>query len=678
MESRPESAPRRAAFLWTSLSSSLVAACLNLAASVLAHPRALAPFAGLGLPLAVGWSVLLVAAGVVFASLGGLGRVLGLAPGPLQAALYLAFVLASGLAPLVEVGLRGASSERAAVVLVCALGFVVCAGLFTYLFAQRRGARPESARAALAFLPLASAAVLVALWFVEYRAEGGIGRAGAVVAGALFLVGSGLAARRLAPGPVLAGLAGLVLAHGALDILRGSADSGAQTASSDQPPVILLTVDTLRADRVLGEGAARVPTPAIDALAADSVVFTQARSAAPWTKPSLATLLTGVAPLVHGMTNRRARLPEGLETLAERLRAAGYRTGGVGLNVHLERAFRFDQGFDDYAFPARLDYGIALGARVLARLAPARFPAVYPSTTAIAEVADDWIRAHARAPFFLWVHVLDPHWPYEPPAEWVEHPELEPRSWGEPALVTDVQAGNTKPGQAERERVSDLYAGEIRYVDHELARVLATLRELGLYDRALIVFASDHGEEFWEHGRYEHGHTLYDEVLRVPLLFKLPGADARAHVDAPVSTQALVPTVLDVLGLPYSPEHLSSRSLAPWWRAPARATVEPLFAAGTYYFGEKRGVVFDGWKLVHELDTGRNELYELARDPRELHSLASASPETTARGLELLQAWQERCAALRAELGIADDVPGTADEELLNAMQDLGYGGRDP
>ncbi len=679
MESRPESAPRPVAFLWTILSSSLVAACLNLAASALAHPRALAPFAGLGLPLAAGWLVLFVAAGLVFGLGAALGRVLGLAAGPLRAALFVGFVLASALAPLVEVGLRAASSERAAVVLVCAAGFVLCAGWCADLVVQRRAGRPGAARAALVFLPLASAAALVTLWFVEYRAEGALGRAGAVFAGALCVGASLLAARRLAPGPVLAGLAGLVLAHGTLDALREPQPSGgARTASSDRPPVVLLTVDTLRADRVLGAGAARVPTPAIDALAADSVVFTQARSAAPWTKPSLATLLTGVAPLVHGMTNRRARLPEGLETLAERLHAAGYRTGGVGLNVHLERAFRFDQGFDDYAFPARPDYGIALGARVLARLAPARFPEVYPSTTAIAEVADDWIRAHASAPFFLWVHVLDPHWPYEPPAQWLAHPERAPQRWGEPALVTDVQAGNTKPGQAERERVAELYAGEIRYVDAELAHVLATLRELGLYDRALIVFASDHGEEFWEHGRYEHGHTLYDEVLRVPLFFKLPGADARAQVDAPVSTQALVPTVLDVLGLAYQPERLSSRSLTPWWRAPASAQVEPLFAAGTYYFGEKRGVVFDGHKLVHELDTGRNELYALARDPHELHSLSGASPETTARGLALLEAWQERCATLRAELGIEEDVSVEADAELLDAMHGLGYGGRDP
>ena len=516
------------------LSSALAAACLNLGASVLAHPRALASFEQLGLPLATSALVLFTGALLLFALASAASRVR--AAGALRAALCVGFVLTAALAPLVEVGLREASAERVSVVLVCASGFAVCASLCAYAWVRRRGeladqAGARAAEAALVLLPLGALLVLGTLWFVEYAAARSGARAGALLAGAAGLAGGVWGARRVALGPALGLLSLLVLAHGAVDALREPAGASApRPPSSDRPPVVLITVDTLRADRVLGDSPARVPTPAIDALAADSVVFTQARSAAPWTKPALATLLTGLSPLVHGMTNRRARLPEGAETLAERLRAAGYRTGGVGLNVHLERAFRFDQGFDDYAFPARLDYGISLGSRVLGWLAPTRFPAVFPSTTAIAEVADAWIRAHAREPFFLWMHVLDPHWPYEPPAEWLEHPEREPRRWGEPDRVTDVQAGNTKPGAAERERVGELYAGEIRYVDHELARVLAALRELGLYERALIVLASDHGEEFWEHGRYEHGHTLYDEVLRVPLFFKLPGTGPSARL----------------------------------------------------------------------------------------------------------------------------------------------------
>jgi arylsulfatase A-like enzyme len=658
-----DSQPRRASFLAVWLSSALAAAALNLATGLLAHPRALHSPSRLGLPLAAGFAACALVAGLV----------LPLARGAWRAGLVTGLVLAAALAPMVEVGLRDASSERAAVVLACAAGFVLSASLLAQALAPRWS---EHGARVLTALPLVALTVLWSAWGFEY----GDGRVLALLGGALGLGACVLVSRRLAPGGVAGALLVIVLAHGALDgltLLRGepAAKSTGKSAASALPPVVLITVDTLRADRVLGAGAARVPTPAIDRLAADSVVFTHARSAAPWTKPSLATLLTGVSPLVHGMTNRRARLPVELETLAERLRAAGYRTAGIGLNAHLERAFRFDQGFDDYAFPARPDYGIALGARLLERLAPARFPELFPSSTAIADEAVGWLDANHDAPFFLWLHMLDPHWPYEPPAEWVEHPERPPRRWGEPEMVTDVQAGNTKPGAAERARVAELYAGEIRYVDHELERVLARLRELGLYERALIVLASDHGEEFWEHGRYEHGHTLYDEVLRVPLFLKLPGDDARGTLEAEVSTEALLPTVLDVLGLEHDPELLGSRSLTPFWRTPAEAVAGPLFATGTYYFGEKRGVVFDGQKLVLELDTCRSELYDLVADPAELRSLAAARPEALRAGLALLEEWQTRCAELRARLGIGGDDDAQVDDAVQRAMQGLGYAG---
>lgn len=617
-----ENPAQRGPLVRTALSSAWTAAALNLAVSLLGHPRALAELPALVLPLAAGFVACLGASFLLL----GLGTLvapyLRLERERLRGSLAGALVLAATLQPMVEVGLRDTTSERAAVLWSVSVGFVACAGFASYFLVRARPAR------LVRWAPLVAPLVLVALWGLEFRGE-----------------------------------------H------FGAPWSARRAATSDLAPVVLLTVDTLRADRVLGADAPRVPTPAIDALAADSIVFTRARSAAPWTKPSLATLLTGVSPLVHGMTNRRAQLPVELETLAERLRAAGYRTAGIGLNAHLERAFRFDQGFDDYAFPARHAHGVSLGAKWLEHLAPARYPEVFPSTTAIADVALDWLDANGDQPFFLWVHVLDPHWPYEPPDEWVEHPERAPRRWGDPEMVTNVQAGNTKPGAAERERVAELYAGEIRYVDHELARIVAKLRELGVYERALVAFASDHGEEFWEHGRYEHGHTLYDEVLRVPLFLKLPGETPVQEIASEVTTEALVPTMLDVLGLAHDPEAFTSHSLAPFWRAPGTAMAEPLFAAGTYYFGEKRAVVFDGKKLVVELDTKRCELYDLTRDPQELHSMAAAEPEAVRRGLALLAERDETCRALRERLGIREEAGAAPSEELLDLMGQIGYGG---
>ena len=636
-ESQPGSprSGRGAGWRAAALRAAFAGTCLNLAASALDHPRAFAAPAHLLAPLVAGFLALAPGALLVFALAERISARRGLFCGP-RAAAASVVVLGPALAPLVELALRGASPERAEVVLALAGGFLGAVAVALFALAERAGAGGAAFLRAERLAPLLSAAALVVAWCVEY--------------------GAALPSRSTG---------------------KSALEVKAALAADLPPAVLLITIDTLRADHVAacaGPGASPVPTPALDALAAESVVFANARSAAPWTKPALATLLTGLSPLVHGTTTRRAALPDEIETLAEHLARAGYRTGGIGLNAHLERAFHFAQGFDTYRFPARDDYGVALGARVLAALAPERYPELFPSTEALADEAIVWLYEHQDEPFFLWLHVLDPHWPYAPPAEWLAEPDVEPRAWGLPETVTDVQAGNVKLGARERERVRELYAGEIRYVDASVARVLGALRELGLYDPALIVLASDHGEEFWEHGRYEHGHTLYDEILRVPLFFKLPDESSTARLEVPVSTEALTPTVLDVLDLDHDPARFSSRSLRAWWEDPAAAVVEPLFATGTYYFGEKQAVILEGKKLVLELDTGRAELFDLTEDPRELFSLAAAEPGAVRLGRESLEAWMERSTALREELGIRSRVlePGRDEERRLRA---LGYAG---
>ena len=669
------------------LGTALAGSFLNAGVAALDHPRALAVPEELGPVLLAGFVALLAVALPSLWILQTLGKGLGHEPVAVRVCAGTALVLACLLEPLVEVGMREATAERAATVVVLGGGLVV-AGALAVWFAMLRDEERAPHGATVAWLAALSG---LGLWAFEFRAEPTV--LDVLGVAALLAIGGLVAVREQWPGWSLAALTALVIAVGAAGLRPARPAATVRGPTSDRPPVILLTVDTLRADFALGGSGRALRTPGIDALAAESVVFTQARSAAPWTKPGLASLLTGLSPLVHGTTNRRAHLPDEVETLAERLRANGYRTAGIGLNAHLERAFHFDQGFDDYLFPARPDYGIALGARALRRVWPRQRPELFPTTEAIADVAIDWVHAHAREPFFLWVHVLDPHWPYEPPPQWLEDPQREPRRWGDPAMVTAVQAGNTKPGAAEKERVRQLYGGEVRYVDAQLERVVTALKSLGLYDRSLVVFASDHGEEFWEHGRFEHGHTLYDEVLRVPLAFKLPGPTLGRSLDAAVTTEALVPTVLDVLGVPYEPERLSARSLVPLWLAaqgppedaptvaadatPPEVVDEPVFATGTYYFGEKRSVVFGRKKLVLSLDTGSIELFDLDADPRELSSLTASAPADVERGLQLLNGWQERCHALREQLRITLDAPVETDDDVQRRLQSLGYAGGD-
>ncbi len=662
---------------WTlgALASGLAGGYLNFAVSALDAPRAYgAPLAAL-LPLAASVALVLALAALASLVLAPLARALGLGPLPASAGLFGLVVCASGTAPLVEILGRGVAAERLPALVALALGVALLGMASAFLAVERFEAlRTKGWQAGCAIFAVVGT---WSLWYGTYR--GGrlaalalVGLAGVSIAVAC--VRWRLPQRSLLVGLLLATFAGGLIG-GFTGGARALSASSPALDGSGPPAIVLVTVDTLRPDILADEA-----TPALDGLLADSIVFEQARSAAPWTKPALATILTGLSPWVHRTTSRRKRLPDELTTLAEHLRAAGYRTGGAGLNVHLERMFNFAQGFDDYAFPARAELGISFGAKLLTACDPDRFPELFPSTTAVADVAIDWLEraVDGERPVFLWMHVLDPHWPYEPPADYTTPPESGTRIanyWGDPDTVTNVQAGNLKLGEADRARVRELYRGEIRYVDDNVGRLLAKLRELGLYDESLIVFASDHGEEFWEHGSYEHGHTLYDEVLRVPLAFKLPASNpSRAgRRPEPVSTESLTPTVLDLLG---RSAKTTGRSLRPLWESPGSVPAEPLFSNGTYYRGEKEAVVFDGLKLVVDLETKRVELYDLAADPAELDSLASSRPRDVARGRELLEARFRAAQDLRAELGLGDDEADL--DPLVHArLKALGYAGSD-
>ena len=677
-------ARRSAAFLAGLLAVVPAAALVNLAASLLDHPRAYAAPQELCLPLAAGVAAFAVLWAAVWILGHAVCRVIEVEPATFATGAGCLFVALAALAPPVAVLQRDLSGPRAPALtglVVVALVALVASGIFA---AERRrvlGAFSDHGLASVPglvlVLPLVGLEALAVTWVALYRFPGaptatlGAIAAGLVVAAGTVLAGSVLATRAR-PFFVLAPSAALVaLLPAALLLARAPHVPAPRPGAS--PPVVLITIDTLRPDSLRA-----VETPALDALFADSVVFEGARAAAPWTKPSLASIVTGLSPLVHGTTNRRTALPEQATTLAEHLRAAGYDTAALGLNAHLEPLFRFDQGFRDYRFPARADYGTSLGAKVLARFRAERWPARYPSTEAIADEAIAFLRRHPVDPFFLWVHVLDPHWPYEPPERTVTTNPPRPDAsyrWGDPALITDVQAGRQRLGASERDWVRALYQGEIALVDEHVGRILATLRNLSLYDRALIVVASDHGEEFWEHGGYEHGHTLYDEVLRVPLAFKLPRGGAKKRVRSAVSTESVTPTIVDVLELP--PGRFSSPSLRPLWQgAAALPWPAPLVATGTYYHGEKRAVLFDGWKYVLDLDTSREELYDLGNDPGERRSQASARPDLLQRAREILDEKVRAGIELRRDLGISDaSQVAELDDVTLRRLGELGYAG---
>ncbi|MFY9821072.1 MAG: sulfatase [Thermoanaerobaculia bacterium] len=427
--------------------------------------------------------------------------------------------------------------------------------------------------------------------------------------------------------------------------------TGASKPSSSSPPrhILLITIDTLRADALSG-------TPAIDALAGDSVVFRQARSAAPWTLPALASVMTGVSPQVHLATELGSRVPDRLTTIAEVLRRAGYRTAALVSSPLLVRAAHLDQGFQEYsAFPGET------GTR----------PA---NPDRLAGLASRWLRGKDKERFFLWVHFYDPHPPYAPPAAYLQGMEPPPGMRRDLTVEEHlaIRLRRRDPAPAEREWIRQLYRAEVRWVDAAVGSLVAELKRSGRYEDTLIVLLSDHGEEFWEHGGIGHGHTLYEELLRVPFLVKLPGESRRGEVNAPVSTASLAATILDLAGKPFPSRYPAARSLSPWLRGES-APPEPLLSTGLQRVEERTAILFGNFKLIRWETSGRQELYDLARDPAETTDLASSSPGNTAEGARLLDRLEADNDRARKSLGIHRE-RSPVDPEAVKRLRALGYG----
>ncbi|WP_226042355.1 sulfatase [Natrinema sp. DC36] len=307
--------------------------------------------------------------------------------------------------------------------------------------------------------------------------------------------------------------------------------------------VILLSADALRADHLSCYGYHRDTSPVLDELADESIRFTRAYSASSHTREAVPALLTGEYPDVAIDSNYRLAT----DTIASRLSAEGFATGGFHSNPFVSRAYGFDRGFDE--FDDDLHFGqhklIALAQRALDKLRNRH----YARAEEINKRSLSWIDSLANGEsFFLWNHYMDTHGPYEPPGEYQQlyHDEtvsdskaqsLYQRAIKDPESITD----------AERQLLIDLYDAEIRYNDERIGTFLESLRERGLLEESLVIVTADHGDAFGEHGYYEHPRYLHEEITRVPLLVRPP--DGRGEVvEAPASTLDIVPTVASAAG----------------------------------------------------------------------------------------------------------------------------------
>jgi arylsulfatase len=413
---------------------------------------------------------------------------------------------------------------------------------------------------------------------------------------------------------------------------------------------VLVGIDTLRADHLGCYGYPRPTSPRIDALARESALFTTAIAPAPWTLPSFASILTGLLPSHHrageGSPTGGAGLDASHPTLATILRDAGYATASFVSNGWVSTRVGLARGFDEHGIGGT-ESAARDGVRFIERQATGR-------------------------PFFLFVHLLAPHAPYEPPAEDAE-PFVDRTYTGPIGLHFDPN--RRVESTADLRRAVDLYDGEIHFADRMVGTIVDALERRGLLDRTVIVVTADHGEELHERGAFGHGTTLYDEQLHVPLLIRLPRARLASRVERQVRTLDVMPTLLDALGMT-PPAAVDGVSLLPLLRGgPMPADSEQAFAEFLTAPVEQKAIRLQGEKLILTPSTGATALYDLAADPREL---TNVGPERAPRAGALARVVHGMLVGAATGFRLTLQNIGSGDRFELRLSTPKGFAGAEP
>ncbi|NLH47575.1 MAG: sulfatase [Myxococcales bacterium] len=438
-------------------------------------------------------------------------------------------------------------------------------------------------------------------------------------------------------------------------------------ADSSYRNVVLISVDTLRADHVGCYGYQPPTTPAVDRLAAEGVVFEQAYASSPWTLPSHASIFTGLYPRGHGADLVNKSLPLGAVTLAEVLKDSGYRTGGVVCAPFLDTMYNFQQGFDVY--DTELIDGLD-----------------DPNASTAGEVTRrglQYLRSLKKGPFFLFLHYWDPHHPYNPAKKYVDL--FDPDYSGTVDGFNIRERTDMVPGMDPRDlrHIVALYDGEIRATDEAIGAFLAELDQMGLRENTLVVLTSDHGEEFLEHGGRAHLVQCWQETIHVPLIMRIPWLKSKASRFAPpVSLVDLPNTILELVAAKKSLPENNGISLASaivkGEALPDRRLLAETRMGQPQGREQTRGnwtvsIAADQLKYHHFVNPTEKftALYDLRRDPREQDDLSAAQTQATERMEREIAQTNVRLNDLRRRLKTENQVK--MNDQLSKRLRSLGY-----
>ena len=478
---------------------------------------------------------------------------------------------------------------------------------------------------------------------------------------------------------------------------RAGTSGGPEQRAAVPFNVMVVLIDTLRADHLGAYGYTRPTSPNFDALARDSVLFERTTAQAAWTKPSVASLMTGVFVHKHGVISSRDALGTDHATLAEEMRRRGYQTVAFSSNPWITPEFRFDRGFDAFKGGRAMEAQLTNLYKVLRRTDRAlaahgvrtNFSGwAFWGTSAnlsnserdrlLVDSAVDWIEEPGNDGFFLYVHLIGPHDPYDPPIDYVR--KFREPGWDgrvdrkiPPPRVQTVFDTADPLAEPERQALIAQYDAAIAYSDAQLGRLLDGLRQTGKLDRTLVVVLADHGEEFYEHRNWRHGNQLYSEIVHVPLAFRLPGKLSPGRREDLSMLVDVFPTIVDLVDRSPVAKGLDGRALFAGTDSgtPVAFAEHWWLEGGTYV---SRMVQQGGLKLQESRDETRGqeraELFDLERDGLEQRNLLENPNAVSENGLGELQSLLAR---FGDKVSVASAVAVDVDQSTKERLRQLGY-----